>query len=98
MTVAVVFRHIRERDGLNRKLRKTETALDKLRKEIAEKRGRIKQLSEEVEMLQPIYEQLHSYYDMLTKLQLEEERRAVEEEDKKKAEQESEKRRRRLGP
>ena len=49
-------------------------------------------------MLQPIYEQLHSYYDMLTKLQLEEERRAMEEEERKKAEQEREKRRRQLAP
>ena len=96
VVVSVMIRFVRDRDKLGRKLRKTERALEKIRAQVAEKRGTIKQLQEEVAMLAPLEEKLRIYYDVLMEVQVEEERRAMEEEETTTKEREREERRRRL--
>ena len=72
--VSVVLKYIRARDELNRKIRQSERALEKLRKQIAVKQGTIKQLQEEVAMLVPLHHNLQKYHDELLGIQLEKER------------------------
>ena len=94
--VSVVLGYIKDRDGLALRLRKTERQLEKIRSEIAGRQERIKQLTEEVEMLQPIERELSDYYDSLVEIQLEAERREMDEQEKDQAVRDREDRRRRM--
>ena len=81
--VSVVRRFIRDRDVLDRKLKKTDRQLQRLRKEIAAKQGRIKELQSEVEMLKPLEARLRAYHEQLVELQSEQERKEMQEGEKK---------------
>ena len=81
--VSVVLRYIRERDKLDRVRKEADRTLVRVRKEIAEKQARIKQLEEELKMLRPLHERLSRYSEQLQQLQLEQERKKVTEDERK---------------
>ncbi|MFH1569261.1 MAG: hypothetical protein ABIL09_14800 [Gemmatimonadota bacterium] len=83
MAVSVVFRFIRNRDALDGKLKKADRLLQKLRKEIASKEGRIKELQEAVALLKPQEAHLRAYHEQLLELKVEQERKATKEGEKK---------------
>ena len=77
--ISVVLRFRPDRDRLDRNLRKTERALERIQKQIAARQGRIKQLKEEVAALVPVHHRLQAYHEELLQIQVEEERKALEE-------------------
>ena len=89
IVVSVVIRFTRDRDGLSRRVKKVDKQLQRLRKEIAAKQGRITELQSAVEMLKPLEASLNAYYEQLMRLQLEQERKDMQE-GKDKAEGEAE--------
>ena len=96
LSVSVVFGFIRDRDLLDKKLRKSERALEKIRSEIADKQIRIQQLMAEVEALQPEEREVREYYESLMRMKMAAEREALQEAETDEAQSEEEKRRRRL--
>lgn len=78
--VSVVTRFIRDRDKLAVTMHKAESALDRIRRQIALKEGMIRQLQEEVALLRPVHDRLSAYYEQLSELQLEMERKDLKEE------------------
>ncbi len=96
LSVSVVFGFIRDRDLLDKRLRKSARALEKIRSEIADRQTRIKQLMEEVEALQPVERELREYYESLMRMQMAAERAALQEAETDEAESEEAKRRRRM--
>ena len=79
ISVSVIYGFIRDRDLLDKRLRKSERALEKVRSEIADRRIRIQQLMEEVAALRPVEQKLREYYESLVTMQLEAEREALQE-------------------
>ena len=90
MGVSVVLRFIRDRDALDRKLRKVDRQLQKLRDEIAAKQGRIQELQAAVDMLKPLEAHLRAYHEQLLELHVEQERKAMQEGEKQKGGEEDE--------
>ena len=96
LSVSVVFGFIRERDLLDKRLRKAGRDLDKIQSQIADRQIMIKQLIEEVEALQPVEQELREYHASLMSMHLTAEREAMQKAETEEADKEREKRRRRV--